>query len=285
MTQIGQPTATLQTPIIIKKEHDPDQPILALNGVSVHFNHTLALDSISFQLRRGERVAVIGPNGAGKSTLFNVISGVLTPSQGEASVYGYASGEHICIAYVPQRNQVDWKFPVNVADVVMMGRTGQLGLFRWPKRHDWELVYESLALVGMSHLAKRQIGQLSGGQQQRVFIARALAQEAELMLMDEPLTGLDVTSQEVIFDILGKLQERQVTIMVATHDLNLAAERFDRLLLLNQRILGFGQAQDVFTPALLSQAYSGSMRLIQTPGGTVFISDSHCSEGEAHGHP
>jgi ABC-type Mn2+/Zn2+ transport system ATPase subunit len=283
MTKFAQPASALPT-LNTKKEHDSGQPVLALNGVSVRFNNTLALDNISFQLHRGERVAVIGPNGAGKSTLFNVISGILPPTQGETNVYGYAAGEHICIAYVPQRNQVDWNFPVNVADVVMMGRTGQLGLFRWPKRHDWDLVYEALALVGMSHLAKRQIGQLSGGQQQRVFIARALAQEAELMLLDEPLTGLDVTSQEVIFDILEKLRERQVTIMVATHDLNLAAERFDRLMLLNQHILGFGQAQEVFTPSRLSQAYSGSMRLIQTPGGTIFISDSHCSEGVGHVH-
>jgi ABC-type Mn2+/Zn2+ transport system ATPase subunit len=263
-----------------KKEHDLSQPILELNHVTVRFDDTMALDDISFQLRRGERVAVVGPNGAGKSTLFNIVSGTLRPTSGQAQVYGYASDEHICIAYVPQRTHVDWTFPVNVSDVVMMGRVGKLGLFRWPKRRDWEIVADSLALVGMDHLAKRQIGELSGGQQQRAFIARALAQEAELMLMDEPLTGLDVKSQEDIFAILEKLQMRQVTVMVATHDLNLAAERFDRLMLLNQRIIGFGHAATVFTPELLSQAYSGTMRLIETPGGTMFISDSHCCQGD-----
>jgi len=265
-------------------KHDLSRPIVELKDVSVRFNNTLALDNISFGLQQGERIAVIGPNGAGKSTLFNVIAGLLPPTQGQANVYGHVPGEHICIAYVPQRSEVDWKFPVNVADVVMMGRVGKLGLFRWPKRKDWDFVHEALGLVGMSHLAKRQIGELSGGQQQRTFIARALAQEAELMLMDEPLAGLDIKSQEDIFGILDKLHQHNVTVMVATHDLNLAAERFDRLMLINQKIIGFGQASDVFTTDLLSQAYSGSMRLIETSNGTMFISDSDCCDGEEHSH-
>ena len=221
-------------------KHDHSYPVLKLKNISVHFNNTVALRDVSFELQVGERVAVIGPNGAGKSTLFNVISGVLVPSQGQVDIYGHVPGEHICIAYVSQRSQVDWQFPANVADVVMMGRIGRMGLFRWPKRADWQVVEEALELVGMSHLSKRQIGELSGGQQQRVFIARALAQEAQLMLMDEPLSGLDVKSQEDIFSILDKLRQRRVTVLVATHDLNLAAERFDRLMLLNQTLLGFG---------------------------------------------
>jgi ABC-type Mn2+/Zn2+ transport system ATPase subunit len=264
--------------------HDLSRPIVKLKNVSIRFNGNLALDNVSFQLHRGERVAVIGPNGAGKSTLFNVISGVLTPSRGQVQVYGHAPGQHICIAYVPQRSQVDWQFPVNVADVVMMGRVGRLGLFRWPSRKDWARVQEALELVGMAGLAKRQIGELSGGQQQRVFIARALAQEAELMLLDEPLNGLDIKSQEGIFAILEELRRRNVTVMVATHDLNLAAERFDRLMLLNQRIIGFGQAAEVFTPQLLNQAYSGSMRLIETSNGAMVISDTCCGGGEEHQH-
>ena len=259
--------------------HDVSQPILELKDVSVRFNGTAALDKISFRLHQGEHVAVIGPNGAGKSTLFSVISGVLRPSQGQVNVHGNEPGKHICIAYVPQRSQVDWQFPVNVVDVVMMGRIRRLGLFQWPRRKDWAYAHEMLELVGMDHLAKRQIGELSGGQQQRVFIARALAQEAELMLMDEPLTGLDVKSQEEIFTILDELRQRRVTIMVATHDLNLAAERFDRLMLLNQQMLGFGQANEVFTAELLSQAYSGQMRLIETPNGTMVLSDTCCGGG------
>ncbi|MBN1995859.1 MAG: metal ABC transporter ATP-binding protein [Anaerolineae bacterium] len=261
-------------------EHDLRHPILELTGISVRFSGALALDQVSFRLHKGERVAVIGPNGAGKSTLFNVIAGVLPPTQGQVNIYGHGPDEHICIAYVPQRNQVDWKFPVNVADVVMMGRIRKLGLFRWPRRKDWAYVYEALELVRMAHLAKRQIGELSGGQQQRVFIARALAQEAELMLMDEPLTGLDVKSQEEIFTVFKELRRRQVTIMVATHDLNLAAERFDRLMLLKAQMLGFGRASEVFTPALLSQAYSGHMRIIETPNGAMMLSDTCCGGGE-----
>ena len=265
-------------------KHDLSRPILELKGVSVRFGDTVALDHVSFELQRGERVAVIGPNGAGKSTLFGVIAGVISPTQGRADVYGHVPGEHICIAYVPQRSEVDWAFPVNVADVVMMGRVGKLGPFRWPKRRDWANVHEALELVEMAHLARRQIGELSGGQQQRVFIARALAQEAELMLMDEPLTGLDVKSQEGIFEILDRLSQHNVTLMVATHDLNLAAERFDRLMLINQKIIGFGRASDVFTADLLGQAYRGRMRLIETANGTVFISDTCCGGGEEPAH-
>ncbi len=261
-------------------KHDMSQPILALKDISVRFNGAPALDKISFELNRGERVAIVGPNGAGKSTLFNVISGVLHPNRGRVDIYGRKPGRHICIAYVPQRSQVDWRFPVNVSDVVMMGRVGKLGLFKWPKRKDWEVAHQSLELVGMDHLSKRQIGELSGGQQQRVFIARALAQEAELMLMDEPLTGLDAQSQESIFEILDKLRRRDVTILVSTHDLNQAAERFDRLMLLNRQIIGFGQADEVFTPELLNQAYSGQMRLIETPAGAMFLGDTCCSHGE-----
>ena len=269
---------------VVAPNHDLTRPILEIKNVSVKFNNVVALDDISFELQQGEQVAVIGPNGAGKSTLFNVIAGVLKPQRGEVNIFGHMPEEHICIAYVPQRSDVDWKFPVNAADVVMMGRIGKLGLFKRPKSKDWELVHRALGLVGIEHLSKRQIGELSGGQQQRVFIARALAQEAELILMDEPFTGLDVKSQEDIFGILEMLRQRLVTVMVATHDLNLAAEHFDRLMLLNQKIIGFGRASQVFTAELLSQAYSGSMRLIETTDGTVFISDTCCGGGEEHTH-
>ncbi|MDM8518474.1 metal ABC transporter ATP-binding protein [Anaerolineales bacterium HSG6] len=250
------------------------QPILRLDNISVRFQQTPALNNVSFALQRGERVAVIGPNGAGKSTLFNIISGLISPTQGQVEMCGRAPNKQVGIAYVPQRSRVDWQFPVTVNDVVMMGRVGRLGLFRWPKQKDRHIVEEALALVNMTDLAKRQIGELSGGQQQRVFIARALAQEAELMLMDEPLTGLDLKSQEGIFAILDKLRQRQVTIMVATHDLNVAAERFDRLLLLNQQVIGFGRAKEVFTTSMLSRTYQGSLNLIETPNGAMVMSSN-----------
>ena len=259
--------------------HDTEAPILEASRLTVRYNGRPALEDVSFRLASGERVAVVGPNGAGKSTLFKVIAGVLNPTFGEVRVAGHCPGGHICIAYVPQRSQVDWTFPVTVADVVMMGRAGRVGLLRRPRRSDWELVRQCLEVVGMTDLADRQIGELSGGQQQRMFIARALAQEAELMLMDEPLTGLDVPAQEDILHIMNELRQRQVTVMVATHDLNLAAERFDRVMLLNNRLLGIGRPDDVFTPERLQMAYGGHLRLVQTDDGVMVLSDTCCGEG------
>jgi manganese/iron transport system ATP-binding protein len=257
--------------------------ILEVGDLNVRYPAGLALDSVSFSLKTGELIAVVGPNGAGKSTLFKVIAGVMQPSSGTVTIAGHAPEGHVCISYVPQRSQVDWKFPVTVADVVMMGRVSKLGLFKWPKASDWQIVEEALDVVGLSHLSKRQIEELSGGQQQRMFIARALAQEAELMLMDEPITGLDVTSQEGIFRILRRLQEQGVTILVSMHDLNLAAERFDRILLLNKRLMGFGTPDEVFTTERLVEAYGGHLRLIEGNGSMIAVSDT-CCEGDDHEH-
>jgi len=260
--------------------HEAQSPVLDVSQVTVRYEGQAVLDEISFRLSRGERIAVVGPNGAGKSTLFRVIAGVLHPTSGEVYICGHKPGRHICIAYVPQRSQVDWTFPVNVADVVMMGRVGKLGLLRHPGARDWRIVRQCLDIVGIADLAQRQIGQLSGGQQQRMFIARALAQEAELILMDEPLAGLDVTSQEDIFHILEVLQGREVTVMVATHDLNMAAEKFDRVMLLNRRLLGFGRADEVFVPERLQAAYGSYLRLIKTSEGVLALSDT-CCEGDS----
>jgi len=241
--------------------HQPDQPILDIQRLSVRYEGRGALENISFHLHAGERVAVVGPNGAGKSTLFKVVAGVLTPTDGEVRVYGTGPGGHVCIAYLPQRSQVDWRFPVSVADVVMMGRIAKLGWLGWPKKRDWDFVHAALETVGMADLAKRQIGELSGGQQQRMFIARALAQEAELMLMDEPLTGLDTPAQEGLLALLGDLQQRRVTVMVATHDLEQAARYFDKILLLNHKIVAFGVAEEVLKPNNLIVAYGGKLQI------------------------
>lgn len=258
--------------------HKEDAPILELVDVTVRYNGRLALDTVSFQLEMGERLAVVGPNGAGKSTLFKVIAGVLNPTSGQVLVAGHCPGGHICIAYVPQRSEVDWNFPVTVADVVMMGRFGRLGPLRRPGAKDRQHVHHCLEIVGLADLADRQISELSGGQQQRMFIARALAQEAELMLMDEPLGGLDVPAQEEIFRILEKLRHHQVTVVVATHDLDMAAERFDRVMLLNKRMLGIGLATEVFTPEHLEAAYGGHLRMVQTEEGLMVLSDTCCRE-------
>ncbi len=257
--------------------HQPDQPILNISHLSVRYEGRGALENITFHLHAGERVAVVGPNGAGKSTLFKVVAGVLRPTEGDVTVFGSGPGGHICIGYIPQRSHVDWRFPVTVADVVMMGRIAKLGLFGWPKKRDWDFVHSALETVGIADLAKRQIGQLSGGQQQRMFIARALAQEAELMLMDEPLTGLDTPSQEGLLALLGKLQRGGVTVMVATHDLDQAARYFDRVLLLNHRLVAFGAASDVLTTEVLLKAYGGKLR---TVNGKAVTDDTCCDEGD-----
>lgn len=242
--------------------HLDDQPILDVHRLEVRYDGHTALQNVTFHLHAGERVAVVGPNGAGKSTLFKVVAGVLQPTGGKVSVYGSGPRGHVCIAYVPQRSQVDWKFPVSVADVVMMGRIAKLGLLGWPKKSDWEIVHRALQTVALDDLANRQIGQLSGGQQQRMFIARALAQEAELMLMDEPLTGLDMPSQEGLLSLLDELQHQKITIMVATHDLEQAAQHFDRIMLLNHQLIGFGSANEVLQPEKLLRAYGGRLPMI-----------------------
>ncbi len=264
--------------------HQTDQPILDVRNLSVRYDGHTALEDVTFHLHAGERVAVVGPNGAGKSTLFKVVAGVLAPTRGAVTISGSDPATHVCIGYVPQRSHVDWNFPVSVADVVMMGRSAKLGAFRWPSRRDWEFVRAALDTVELRDLQTRQIGELSGGQQQRMFIARALAQEAELMLMDEPLTGLDLPAQESLLGLLDKLQKQNVTVMVATHDLDQAGKYFDRVMLLNQRLLGFGSSVDVLKPERLVQAYGNRLRMVDANGNLIAMDDTCCDDEDAHTH-
>jgi manganese/iron transport system ATP-binding protein len=266
-------------------DHKPGAPILEVYGLTVRYNGRPALDDVSFQVPTSGRVAVVGPNGAGKSTLFKVIAGVLEPSGGRVEIYGDKPGGHICIAYLPQRSQVDWQFPVSVADVVMMGRIAKLGPLRWPRTRDWEIVHNALRVTRLEDLEDRQIGELSGGQQQRMFIARALAQEAELMLMDEPLAGLDVNSQDDILEILKFLSQRGTTVMVAMHDLKLAAEYFDQVMLINRKLLGFGKPEEIFTSNRLVQAYGDHLHLVEAGDQLLAVSDTCCDEGEIWREP
>ncbi len=218
---------------------------------------------------------MVGPNGAGKTTLFKIIAGILKPSSGSVHVHGHQPGRHLCVAYVPQRSEVDWEFPVSVHDVVMMGRIREMGLFRWPRRVDRARVQEALQAVGMETLADRQIGDLSGGQQQRTFLAQAVAQEAKIVLLDEPLSGLDLPSQEAILDIMQNLHARGVTVLVATHDLKLAHERFDCVLLLNRRLISFGAPAKALNREALLEAYSGQLHEIAHDGGRSILIDNH----------
>ena len=251
--------------------HQANKPILAVHGLTVRYNGRVALEDLTFSLHEGERVAVVGPNGAGKSTLFKVVSGVMPPTSGEVSISGSKPRVHVCIAYIPQRSQVDWNFPVNVADVVMMGRSAKLGPFNWPHKRDWDFVHHALETVELSDLASRQIGQLSGGQQQRMFIARALAQEAELMLIDEPLTGLDAPAQEGLLELLDSLKAERVTVMVATHDLEQASNHFDRIMLLNHRMIAFGSPNEVLHTDNLLRAYGARLKVDSE--GTMLVDD------------
>jgi ABC-type Mn2+/Zn2+ transport system ATPase subunit len=263
--------------------HDPAAPPVEVDGVSLTYDGIPALQDINFRLAGGTRVAVVGPNGAGKSTLLKIIAGVLRPTSGTVQIYGGLPGKHVCIAYVPQRSQVDWSFPVTVADVAMMGRIRTMGPLRWPTSEDWRVVDAALGRVGMLEWRGRQIGELSGGQQQRVFLAQALAQGAELVLLDEPLSGLDLPSQSAIFSILDDLHASGITTLVATHDLNLAAERFDEIMLLNRRLIALGPPPEVFTRPLLMQAYGGHMHVVPEGNGVMVLTDTCCDGEEGHG--
>lgn len=264
--------------------HDKEAPAVRMEGVNLRYNGAIALQDVTFSLQTGKLVAVVGPNGAGKTTLFKIIAGMEKPDAGTVRVFGHRPGGHVCIAYVPQRSQVDWSFPVTVTEVVMMGRIRKIGLFRWPSRRDWSFVQQALERVGVTELRERQIGELSGGQQQRVFLAQALAQEAEVILFDEPFTGLDLPSEEAIFTTLQELRQTGAAILVATHDLNLAAERFDQVVLLNRRVVAFGDPKDVFQRPHLLEAYGGYVHELPEEDGTMILAEPCCGDEEGHIH-
>ena len=249
-------------------------PILQVRDLSAGYDGRNALEGVTFGVLAGERVAVVGPNGAGKSTLFKVLAGLLRARQGTIQTSGAAIG------FVAQRAAVDWSFPVTVHDMVMMGRIGKIGWLRWQRPKDRDVVHRCLAQVGMLEMANRRIGELSGGQQQRVFVARALAQEATLLLMDEPFAGVDSPSQEAILEILDHLRQQRVTVLVSTHDLNLAVERFDQLALINRRLIAFGPPRQVINREILADAYGGHA-LWRGEDYAMVLGDIGCCEGEA----
>ncbi len=256
-------------------------PAVEAREVSVVLEGEIAIEGITFRLDPGDLLGVVGPNGAGKTTLLRVLSGTLPPTIGEVRIFGERPTRHICIAYLPQRPGVNLRFPLSVGDVVMMGRTGRLGPLRRPRGEDRERVGEALALVGITKLARRPIRELSGGEQQRMFIARALAQEASVLLLDEPLAGLDAPAQEGILELLHRLRGERITSVVALHELDLAQAHFPLTLLLNVQAAGFGPPEEVFTPERLRAAYGTGLRITPTPSGPVALGES-CCEGEDH---
>ncbi len=254
--------------------------VLKVENVTAAYNGRVALRNVTFTVLGGERVAVVGPNGAGKSTLFKVIVGLLPLQSGRVEVLGCdPRREPVSVGYVPQREEVDLTFPVTVSDVVMMGRVRHIGWLRRPSRRDREAVRWALEQVGLTELANRPLGELSGGQAQRAFIARALAQEAPLLLLDEPFTGVDAASEEAILQLMDRVRERQVTILLATHDLQMAAKWSDRVLLLNGDLVAYGPPAEILCPDALQRVYGGQLTLWEHEKGTLILGDGHCSGG------
>ncbi len=260
--------------------HLADAPAVAVSGLSVTLGGRTALTGVTFELAAGARLALVGPNGAGKTTLLRALAGLVPPSSGEVRVHGHGPCGHICIAYVPQRSGIDWRFPVTVYDVVMMGRIQRIGPFRRAGTSDRRVVREALAAVELTDLARRQIEELSGGQQQRMFLARALAQEADLALLDEPLAGLDLHSRTEVLELIAGLRDRTVSAIVALHDLGIAAASFDEVLLLNRRMIGHGPARAVFSEANLREAYGSCLHVAEGESGTFVVHDTACGGGD-----
>lgn len=249
------------------------QPSLDVAGVTVAYpNGNVALRDASFNLGAGTIAGLVGVNGSGKSTLFKAIMGFVQPLAGEVRIAGLPVREALkrnIVAYVPQAEEVDWNFPVLVEEVVMMGRQGHMGFFRIPSARDRELVDQSLARVGMSDYRKRQIGELSGGQKKRVFLARALAQEGRIILLDEPFTGVDVKTETAIIDLMRELRANGHLMLVSTHNLGSVPDFCDQVVLVNRTVLASGPTAEVFTQANLERAFGGVLRHFQLAGSDL----------------
>ncbi len=247
-----------------------DNPALEIHDLTISYNRRPVLWDVDLTIPEGAIVGVIGPNGAGKTTLIKAVMGLVPAGSGYVQIYGRPLDEvRERISYVPQRESVDWDFPASARDVVLMGRYGKLGLFRRPRRADRDKADECLHRVGIEHLGDRQISQLSGGQQQRVFLARALAQDADFYIMDEPFTGVDAATEAAIVEILRGMRARGRTILAVHHDLQSALDYFDWVVLLNMRLVASGPADKVFTAELLQKTYGGKLTLLSKVGNLL----------------
>ncbi len=255
------------------------KPSITVTNLSVRYEQYVACHSINFTAYPGERIAIIGPNGAGKSSLFKAIVGLQSMSTGTISINGHdCHKSHNLVGYVPQHEAVDWQFPATVWDVVMMARTRHIGYFLPPRKRDRQAVRRALEQVEMWNLRDRQIGELSGGQKRRVFIARALAQQAKVLLMDEPFAGVDATVEAEIFRVFDLLREYHVTLIVATHNLGQAATHYDKILMVNRQQIAYGTPQKVYTPQNLQHTFGGYLTLFDsgTDNQTIVVSDDPC---------
>jgi manganese/zinc/iron transport system ATP- binding protein len=238
-----------------------------VEDLTLAYEEKPVLWDIDLHVPEGTLMAIVGPNGAGKTTLIKAILGLLKPAAGRVRIYGqpYAAQRQL-VAYVPQRGSVDWDFPTSVLDVVMMGRYGNLGWIRRPGHEERQMAMEALQKVGMDHLAHRQISQLSGGQQQRTFLARALVQDAQVYLMDEPFQGVDATTERAIVTLLKELRADGKTVVVVHHDLQTVPEYFDWVTLLNVRRIASGPVEEVFTDENLRLTYGGRIAFLSRNG-------------------
>jgi ABC-type Mn2+/Zn2+ transport system ATPase subunit len=255
-------------------------PVIELRDLTAGYRSQVALENVTLTVARGTMMAIVGPNGGGKSTLLKLLLGLLEPWHGTARVLGTTpAAARGRIGYVPQTGSGDWSFPATVGEVVMMGRYRRLGWLRRPGKADWQAVHEALEQVGMAGRVNRQVGELSGGQQQRVFFARALVQEPELLLLDEPLAGVDALTERDIYRLLRDLVDRGVTVLFTTHNLSTVAEEFDLVAFVNRRIVAAGRPGDVFSEETLRATYGPRMALVRV-GDRYYAIDvgSHAEE-------
>ncbi len=242
---------------------------ISISHLTVSYGSNPALVNISVEIPRGSVVGIIGPNGAGKSTLIKSVMGFVDRDYGRVSIYGeVVENARGRVAYVPQRGQIDWDFPVTVSDVVLMGRYSHVPWYHSLGDTDRQVASEALRDVGMEDVRHRQIGQLSGGQQQRVFMARALAQESDILLLDEPFAGVDAATERAIASLLNSARDDGKTALVVHHDLDTAAEFFDRIILLNRRIFAYGPPGQVLEPRLLTEVYGGKVLAFRNATGS-----------------
>lgn len=240
-----------------------DVHAIEVHNLTVSYDGRPVLWDVDFNLEAGKIIGVIGPNGSGKTTCLKTIMGLIKPSSGFVKIFGKSLDEmRECVAYVPQRESVDWDFPASVLDVVLMGRYRNTNLFKRTNKTDLEIANQSIEKVGLTEFKNRQISQLSGGQQQRVFIARALAQQADLYLMDEPFVGVDAATESAILALLQEMKNQGKTVLIIHHDLQTVSDYFDYLVLLNTRLIAKGTPQEVLTKENLSNAYGGQLTLL-----------------------
>ncbi len=243
--------------------HQVKDPVLEIHDLTVSYDKKPVLWDIDLTLPKGRLIGIIGPNGAGKSTLLKTVMGLLKANSGYAELLGQKLNKvRDQISYVPQRGSVDWDFPTSVKEVVLMGRFGKIGLLKRPRKVDWEVTMDSLRKVDMEGYADRQISQLSGGQQQRVFLARALAQQADLYFMDEPFAGVDASTEKAIITLLREMLDQNKTVIAVHHDLQSVSQYFDWVILLNLRLVASGPTEEVFTAELLQETYGGKLTLL-----------------------